>query len=83
LSNRTDPVIFALWGKPAQTKKKLLDANKHIILESAHPSPLSAGSGFVGSKPFSKINQALRTWGKNEIDWGIPHEIAIDRLHLA
>ena len=74
LSNRADSVIFVLWGKPAQVKKNLVDTNKHIVLESAHPSPLSAHHGFFGSKPFSKINQALRAWGKPEIDWRIPEE---------
>jgi uracil-DNA glycosylase len=77
LSNRTDPVIFVLWGKPAQAKKKLIDTRKHVVLESAHPSPLSAHHGFFGSKPFSKINQTLSSWGKPEIDWRIPEEKAV------
>lgn len=77
LTNRTDPVIFVLWGKPAQVKKKLIDTNKHVVLESAHPSPLSAHNGFFGSKPFSKINQTLSSWGKPEINWRIPDEIAV------
>jgi uracil-DNA glycosylase len=76
LSNRTDPVIFVLWGKPAGAKKRHVDTNKHIVLESAHPSPLSAHHGFFGSKPFSKINQAQTFWGKPEIDWRIPEENA-------
>jgi uracil-DNA glycosylase len=71
LSNRADPMIFVLWGKPAQIKKTLIDMNRHIILESAHPSPLSAHGGFFGSKPFSKINQALTAWGKPPVDWRI------------
>jgi uracil-DNA glycosylase len=71
LGNRTEPTVFVLWGKPAQAKKKLVDTNRHVVLESAHPSPLSAHNGFFGSKPFSKINQALREWGKPEIDWRI------------
>jgi uracil-DNA glycosylase len=74
LSNRIDSMIFVLWGKPAQAKKKLIDTNKHIVLESAHPSPLSAHNGFFGSKPFSKINQAQSAWGKPEIDWRIPEK---------
>jgi uracil-DNA glycosylase len=77
LSNRSDPVIFVLWGKPAQAKKKLIDTNKHVVFESAHPSPLSAHTGFFGSKPFSKINAALQLWGKPQIDWRIPDEVGI------
>src|SRR5204862_219863 len=69
LSNRTDPMIFVLWGKPAQTKKKFIDADKHLVLEAAHPSPLSAHNGFFGSKPFSKVNATLQSWGRCEIDW--------------
>lgn len=72
LGKRTDPTIFVLWGKPAQTKKKLIDVERHVVLESAHPSPLSAHGGFFGSKPFSEINQTLRAWGKAEIEWAIP-----------
>jgi uracil-DNA glycosylase len=72
LSNRTDPIIFVLWGKPAQAKKKLIDTDKHVILEAAHPSPLSAHHGFFGSKPFSKIDATLTAWGKAAIDWQLP-----------
>ena len=71
LGRRTEPIVFALWGKPAQAKKKLIDVERHVVQEAAHPSPLSAHSGFFGSKPFSKINQALREWGEPEIDWAI------------
>lgn len=70
LSDRSERLIFVLWGKPAQMKKTLIDAG-HVILESAHPSPLSAYNGFFGSKPFSKINATLQSWGKPEIDWRI------------
>jgi uracil-DNA glycosylase len=66
-------VIFVLWGKSAQVKKKLLglylDKNGHRVLESAHPSPLSASKGFLGSKPFSKVNTWLEEMGKEKIDW--------------
>ena len=75
LSKRPDPMIFVLWGKPAQAKKQLIDANRHVILESPHPSPLSAHSGFFGSKPFQKINETLQGWGKPPIDWVIPYDI--------
>ncbi len=71
LSNRSHKTIFVLWGKPAQTKKKLIDRARHTIIESAHPSPLSARTGFFGSKPFSRINVALREMGTAEIDWAI------------
>jgi uracil-DNA glycosylase len=71
LSNRTDPIIFVLWGKPAQAKRTMIDAGNHLVLEAAHPSPLSAYNGFFGSRPFSKINASLRSWGKDEIDWRI------------
>ena len=77
LSDRPEPVIFVLWGNPAQAKKKIIDTSKHVILESAHPSPLSARAGFFGSKPFSKINETLRSWGKLEIDWQIPDDVRV------
>jgi uracil-DNA glycosylase len=72
LGQRDDPVVFVLWGGYARKKVKLLDVEKHVILESAHPSPLSARSGFFGSKPFSRINAALREMGKGEVDWALP-----------
>ena len=67
--SRTSPVVFVLWGAPAQKKKRLIDTTRHIVLESAHPSPLSAYRGFFGSRPFSRINEALRAHGFAEIDW--------------
>lgn len=69
---KPDQVIFVLWGAYAQKKSKLIDTTRHIIIQSAHPSPLSARNGFFGSKPFSKINAALRAAGQPEIDWQIP-----------
>ncbi|MBI1832929.1 MAG: uracil-DNA glycosylase [Planctomycetes bacterium] len=77
LSNRSDPMIFVLWGKPAQAKKPLIDTAKHIVLEAAHPSPLSAHNGFFGSKPFSTINRALQSRGQPPIDWAIPDGIEV------
>ncbi|WP_144479235.1 uracil-DNA glycosylase [Cytobacillus oceanisediminis] len=71
LNERQEPVIFILWGKPAQSKLKLIDESKHKIIMSAHPSPLSARRGFFGSKPFSRVNEILREWGRQEIDWQI------------
>ncbi|EQK41879.1 MAG: uracil-DNA glycosylase [Paraclostridium bifermentans] len=73
LNLREDPVIFVLWGNNARSKKKLIDANKHYIIESAHPSPLSASRGFFGSKPFSQVNDILIKLGKEPIDWQIPN----------
>lgn len=72
LNERQKPIIFVLWGRPAQQKRKMITNSHHIILESVHPSPLSASRGFFGSKPFSAINNTLRQLGEAEIDWGIP-----------
>jgi uracil-DNA glycosylase len=69
LSEREEPIIFVLWGKPAQTKKKLIDTSKHFIIEAPHPSPLSAHRGFLGSKPYSKINAQLQAWEEKPIDF--------------
>lgn len=68
LSKRENPVIFVLWGKPAQAKKKLIAAH-HIIIESVHPSPLAAYRGFFGSKPYSTINRHLAELGQQAIAW--------------
>ena len=70
---KEEPVVFVLWGGYAQKKKALIDTTRHTIIEFAHPSPLSARNGFFGSRPFSKINAALRTSGKPEIDWQLPN----------
>ena len=72
ISAKDSPVVFLLWGSYAQKKIKLIDAERHIILRSAHPSPLSADKGFFGSRPFSKTNAALQAAGKPVIDWQIP-----------
>jgi len=63
------PVVFILWGSFARKKKALIDTSRHTVIESAHPSPLSAHNGFFGSKPFSRTNAALRAAGLEEIDW--------------
>jgi uracil-DNA glycosylase len=68
------PFVFVLWGAFARNKKSLITQPQHTIIESAHPSPLSAHNGFVGSKPFSQINQALQTNGSDPIDWQIPNQ---------
>ncbi|HEV3262600.1 MAG TPA: uracil-DNA glycosylase [Gemmataceae bacterium] len=72
VGEKDDEVVFVLWGGNAQKKIKLVDTGKHTIIQSAHPSPLSAHHGFFGSRPFSAINKALRAAGKPEIDWQIP-----------
>jgi uracil-DNA glycosylase len=72
VNDKPDRVVFVLWGAYARKKKPLIDTSRHVIIESAHPSPLSAANGFFGSRPFSKINAALREAGKPEIDWQIP-----------
>ncbi len=69
---REDPVVFVLWGGYAQKKRVLVDTARHTIIQSAHPSPLSANNGFFGSRPFSAINSALRAAGKPEIEWQLP-----------
>lgn len=71
VNDKPDRVVFVLWGAYARAKKTLIDRSRHVIIESAHPSPLSASNGFFGSRPFSKINAALREAGKPEIDWQI------------
>ena len=72
VSEHDSPVIFVLWGAYAQKKIKLIDTRRHVIIQSAHPSPLSARNGFFGSRPFSATNKALRKAGESEIDWQIP-----------
>ncbi|WP_142414051.1 uracil-DNA glycosylase [Hathewaya massiliensis] len=71
INEKEDPVVFILWGKNAQSKTKLITNSKHYIIESVHPSPLSASRGFFGSKPFSKTNEFLKSIGKTEVDWQI------------
>ena len=72
VGKKSDPVVFLLWGAYAQKKIDLIDTQRHIILKAPHPSPLSAKSGFFGSRPFSQANAALRQAGRGEIDWQIP-----------
>jgi uracil-DNA glycosylase len=71
VNDRPEPVVFVLWGGYAQKKEKLIDAARHTVIKSAHPSPLSGHNGFFGSRPFSKINEALRAAGKAEVDWAL------------
>lgn len=72
VSAKEEPVVFILWGAAARKKKALIDRQRHTIVESAHPSPLSAHNGFFGSRPFSKTNAALEAAGRPPIDWRIP-----------
>lgn len=69
LNKKEDPIVFVLWGNYAKTKRKLISNKTHLIIESAHPSPLSAYHGFFGSKPFSKINKFLIDNKKEPIIW--------------
>lgn len=72
LNEREKPCVFILWGRPAQQKIRFIDTNKHCVIKSPHPSPLSAYRGFFGSKPFSKANQALIHFNETPIDWSVP-----------
>lgn len=69
VNDKEDPVVFVLWGAYAQKKIKLIDTDRHTIIQSAHPSPLSAANGFFGSRPYSKVNTALRKNGFPPINW--------------
>jgi uracil-DNA glycosylase len=69
---KSSRVVFLLWGAASRKKKSLIDTDRHTVIESAHPSPLSAHNGFFGSRPFSRANQALRESGQEPIDWAIP-----------
>jgi uracil-DNA glycosylase len=66
---QSTPIVFMLWGAPAQSKKPLIETGRHIILEAPHPSPLSAYRGFLGCRHFSKANAALAAAGRPTIDW--------------
>lgn len=71
LSQRNEPIVFVLWGRPAQQKERLIDTTRHAIIKAPHPSPLSAYRGFFGSRPYSKINNQLIAWGKEPIDFNL------------
>ena len=70
VSRKQETVVFVLWGNDAKKKIPLIDTEKHVIVQGAHPSPLARG--FLGSRPFSEINEALRNSNRGEIDWRIP-----------
>ena len=71
LNKQDRPIVFILWGRPAQTKERMLHNPNHLILKAPHPSPLSAHNGFFGSKPFSQTNRFLEEHGLTPIDWQI------------
>ena len=73
LNEHERPLAFILWGNPARRKKIMITNSRHFIVESAHPSPLSASGGFFGSRPFSRVNSFLESIGENPIDWQIPN----------
>ncbi len=71
VNEKVDPVVFILWGASARRKRSLIDTDRHTIIESAHPSPLSARNGFFGSRPFSRANAALVSAGRERVDWNL------------
>ena len=72
LNQQSRPLVFILWGAYAQRKAAFVDRSRHLVITSAHPSPLSAHNGFFGSKPFSRANAFLRERGEPEINWQLP-----------
>lgn len=72
LNERRDGLVFVLWGRYAREKGRVVDRLRHLVIESAHPSPLSASKGFFGSRPFSRINAYLQGRGEPAIDWRLP-----------
>jgi uracil-DNA glycosylase len=72
LNERETPLVFVLWGRYARNKAGIIDESRHLVVESPHPSPMSANSGFFGSKPFSQVNAGLAELGHEPIDWQLP-----------
>lgn len=72
VNEQPDRVVFMLWGSSARKKAQLVDTSRHVIIESPHPSPLSAHRGFLGSRPFSRANDALAEAGRDPVDWRLP-----------
>jgi len=72
LDQRDEPLVFLLWGSPAQQKGTLIDSSRHLVLRAPHPSPLSASRGFFGCRHFSRTNEFLTAKGFQPIDWQIP-----------
>lgn len=73
VNDKADPVVFLLWGAAARRKKARIDTDRHVTIESPHPSPLSAHRGFFDSRPFSRANAALEAAGRTPVDWSIPN----------
>ena len=71
INTKKEPVVFILWGSYARNKKELITNPEHLIIESPHPSPFSARTGFFGSKPFSKTNEYLKSKGIKEVNWRV------------
>jgi uracil-DNA glycosylase len=71
LNRERENLVFVLWGSYAQKKGEFIDTRKHLVIKSPHPSPLSAHRGFLGSKPFSQINDYLQAHGQKPIDWSL------------
>lgn len=78
VSAEAEPAVFLLWGSPARKKKALVDTTRHLVLESPHPSPLSAYRGFFGNHHFSRANAFLEQHGRTPIDWQLPEAPRID-----
>ena len=75
---KPEPVVFILWGASARRKRALIDTDRHTVVESAHPSPLSAHNGFFGSRPFSRVNDSLRAAGRDPVDWDLSESGNVD-----
>ena len=71
VNDKPERVVFILWGASARKKRGLVDTSRHVVIESPHPSPLSARNGFFGSRPFSRANEALVEAGRHPVDWQI------------
>jgi len=69
---KEERVVFILWGAAARKKRSIIDRHRHAVIESPHPSPLSAHKGFFGTKPFSRANEALADAGRAPVDWALP-----------
>ena len=69
LNNKTEPIVFILWGASSRKKAQLINQQRHVVIESAHPSPLSVRHGFFGSRPFSRANAVLKENGREPINW--------------
>jgi uracil-DNA glycosylase len=74
VNEKPERIVFIFWGASARKKKALVDTSRHVVIESAHPSPLSAHNGFLGSRPFSRANAALVEAGREPVDWRLPSD---------